>query len=228
MPLQGAGGGAGRRGDVFDEAVGAAGAQDAADLGEDVGGVGHRAQHERGDHAVDAVVGQVGVARRHGRGGRGARPCARRRPAAVGACGGWVRWRRAWPRRAGSGGWRPPRSRARRPPRGSSPKTRRLCARRFHSRYGPIRRKNTALKRPRAPCTSKPGAGDMAMAESITDRLLTSLVGRSPHCAPIRPACQAWNYLNSRIFSGRSRWAAYQAAIWARDRNPRRRRIRST
>ena len=59
--LQGAGGGAGRRGDVFDEAVGAAGAQDAADLGEDVGGVGHRAEHERGDHAVDAVVGQVGV-----------------------------------------------------------------------------------------------------------------------------------------------------------------------
>ena len=57
----GAGGGAGRGGDVLDEAVGAAGAQDAADLGEDVGGVGHRAEHEGGDHAVDAVVGQVGA-----------------------------------------------------------------------------------------------------------------------------------------------------------------------
>ena len=157
--LQGAGGRAGRRGDVFDEAVGAAGAQDAADLGEDVGGVGHRAEHERGDHAVDAVVGQAGALgdtvvelEVHAR-------CARRRPAAVGACGGWVRWRRAWPRRAGSGGWRPLRSRARRPSWGSSPKRRRLCVRRFHSMYGSIRLKKAALKRPRAPCTSNAGRG---------------------------------------------------------------------
>ena len=35
--------------------------------------------------------------------------------------------------------------------------------------YGSIRLKNAALKRPRAPCTSKPVAGDMAMAESITE-----------------------------------------------------------
>ena len=51
--------------------------------------------------------------------------------------------------------------------------------------------------------------------------------GRS-HCAPIRPACQAWNYPNFGDFEGWSRWAAYQAAICARDRKPRRRRMRST
>jgi hypothetical protein len=48
-------------GDVFHAAEGAAGPQDATDLDQDLGGVGHRAEHERGDHAVDALVGQIGV-----------------------------------------------------------------------------------------------------------------------------------------------------------------------
>jgi hypothetical protein len=42
--------GASPGGNVFHEAEGAAGAQDATDLGQDLGGVGHRAEHERGDH----------------------------------------------------------------------------------------------------------------------------------------------------------------------------------
>ena len=44
--LESAGGGTGSGGDVFHEAEGAAGTQDAADLGQDLGGVGHCAEHE--------------------------------------------------------------------------------------------------------------------------------------------------------------------------------------
>ena len=108
-------------------------------------------------------------ARRHGRGGRGARPLRSAAARSRRCMWGLGSMATSVAPGAGSGGWHPLRSRARRPARGSSPKTRRLCVRRFHSRYGPIRLKNAALKRPRAPCTSKPVAGDMAMAESITE-----------------------------------------------------------
>ena len=49
----------GRRATCFDEGVAPAGPQDAAHLGDHGGGIGHRAQHEAGDHRVHGRVGQV-------------------------------------------------------------------------------------------------------------------------------------------------------------------------